>query len=135
MKKSQVSIEYLIIVGFVTFILLSILAIAFLYSGTIKDQIKVTQLTNFANKITSSAEAVFYSGKPSKTTITVYLPEGVLSASIVENSLLFSIQTSSGVNIVSFSSNVPISGTLSSTSGVKKIEITAQDDKVLINPV
>ena len=134
MKKSQVSIEYLIIVGFVTFVLLSILAVAFLYSGTIKDQIKITQLTNFANKVTSSAEAVFYSGKPSKTTITTYLPEGILSASIVENSLLFSIQTSSGVNIISFSSNVPISGTLSSTPGIKKIQITAQDDKAEISP-
>ena len=133
MKKSQVSIEYLIIVGFVTFVLLSILAVAFLYSGTIKDQIKITQLTNFANKVTSSAEAVFYSGKPSKTTITTYLPEGILSASIVENSLLFSIQTSSGVNIISFSSNVPITGTLSSTMGIKKVKLEAKQDYVLIS--
>jgi len=134
MKKSQVSIEYIIIVGFVTFVLLSTLAMAFLYSGTIKDQIKITQLTNFANKVTSSAEAVFYSGKPSKATITTYFPEGVLSASIVENSLLFSIQTSTGVNIISFSSNVPIFGTLSTSSGIKKIQITAQDDKAVISP-
>lgn len=134
MRKSQVSIEYIIVVGFVTVILIGILGIAFFYSGTIKDNIKIAQVTNFANKLTSTAESVFYAGKPSKATITSYLPDGVKQIDILENTLFFTIQTNSGITKISFTSSVPISGNLNSGQGVKKIKIVAEEDRAVISP-
>jgi len=71
-KKYQASIEYLVIIGFVSFAVLSIVFLAYLYSGTAKDKIRDNEIETFATKIINSAEAVFYSGEPSQVTILVY---------------------------------------------------------------
>ncbi|MFA5174470.1 MAG: hypothetical protein WC438_04790 [Candidatus Pacearchaeota archaeon] len=134
-KKSQVSIEYIIIMGFVTIVIIGLLGIAFVYSGSIKDRLKMTQINNFGNKIISTAESVFYYGEPSKATISVYLPENVEQIEISENTLFITYQGSSGIDKIAFSSEVPIEGTLNSISGVKKIEIIAEESRATISQV
>lgn len=133
-RKAQISMEYLIIVGFVTFIILGILAIALIYSGTIKDRIKLTQITDFANKVTSTADFIYYTGSPSKATVTSYFPKGIESIEITDNSLVFTFQTVTGLNKIGFSSKVPITGTITNNPGIKKIQILAQTSGVLISP-
>ena len=83
-------------------------------------------------KVISSSESVFYAGAPSKATISTYLPEGVVDIEIIENSIVISMQTNSGISKTSFSSKVPIEGSISTASGIKKIKIEAIQDKVLI---
>jgi len=136
-KRGQISVEYLIVVGFVVFLVISILGIATFYASGIRDEIKISQLSNFANKLTSNSESVFYAGEPSKVTINAFLPGGIKSISIIENSLVFEIETSSGLNKISFSSNVPLdsSSTLSINEGLKRIEILAGEDVVSFNEV
>ncbi len=119
---------------FTIFVVIAVISIAFFYSGTIKGKIKETQINNFANKIISTAESVYYSGSPSKATISCYLPEGVREIIITNSELIIKFGTSSGENIIGFSSRVPISGTLSSSQGLKKIQIEAQADNVVISP-
>jgi uncharacterized protein (UPF0333 family) len=133
-KKGQVSIEYLIVMGFVTFILIGVLSLAFFYSNNIKDRIKINEITNYANKIISTSESIFYAGYPSKTTITCHLPENVNSIEInsAEDSIIISIQTSSGISKTSFSSNVPISGSLKANAGLNKIQIEAGATEIII---
>lgn len=129
-SKSQISFEYLIIMGFVTFIIIGVLAIAMFYSGGIKDRIKITQMTNCANKIISTAESVFYSGFPSRATITCQLPENINEISIEDNSLVISIQTSSGLMKRAFSSNVnitPGADPITTSPGIKKVKLEALD--------
>ncbi len=137
-NKSQVSFEYLIIMGFIMFIIIGTLGIALFYSGSIKDQVKMTQLTNCGNKIVSTAESVFYAGQPSKATITCYLPENIKIITILEEGLYFEIGTSSGITKTIFSSNVPLGeGTnpLGSGGGLKKIELTAEESRVVISGI
>jgi len=131
-SRGQISTEYLIVIGFVTFLVLGILGVAFFYTSITNDQIKVSQVSNLANKIISSAESVFYAGEPSKLTLTGYLPVGVNYFDIMSNEIVVSISTSSGVTVMSFSSNVPLSGSVSSYEGVKRIGVLAQDDEVSI---
>ena len=131
-KKGQVSIEYMLIFGFVIFIVLIILGVAFLYSTSVKDRIRISQAEGYANKIISSSESVFYSGEPSKATVAVYLPESVENVEVLQNNVFIELRTSSGLNKIAFQSRVPISGTLSSNSGVKKVEITANGTSVTI---
>ncbi len=133
--KAQVGVEYMIIVGFVTVAIISILGFAYFYSNQIKDQIKANQLESFATQLINSAESVFFSGEPSKTTISLYLPEGVESIVIAPDSIVITTQTSSGKDIQAFRSKVPISGTITSTGGIKKLSIEAQASDVLISQV
>jgi len=135
-KRGQISIEYLVVVGFVTFVILAVLGVSFFYSNQIQDTIRLNQLDRFSRKIISSAESTFYSGEPSKNTISVYLPKGIDSIEIIDDSIVIEITTSSGQSKMAFPSNVPIGPTgpiLSTSSGVKKILLEAQSDRVKIS--
>jgi len=132
-KRAQIGIEYMIIIGFVTFAVLSVLALAFVYSSQIKDRIRLNQVGNFATQLVNSAESVFFSGEPSKATIRLYLPEGVENISIDSNYLIVTTHTSSGENKQSFKSRVPIQGTISSGEGIKKLSLEAKEDYVLVS--
>lgn len=124
-KRSQISFEYLIVMGFVTFVIIVVLGIALFYSGGIKDRIKITQMTDCANKIISTAESVFYSGYPSRATINCYLPEGIQNVTVYDTAISFGVQTSTGDSVTEFSSNVQLYGEIMATPGLKKIKLDA----------
>ncbi len=135
-KKGQVATEYLIVVAFATFLILSILGLSLFYSGQIQDRIKFNHLVNFGNKVVSSAETVFFAGEPSKVTIVAYLPTGVESVTIQDDALVFVIASLTGDNTISFSSDVPIAmdavTPIRPSEGVKRLKIVAGADKVTI---
>lgn len=134
-KRSQISMEYVVILGFAMIVIIAILGIALFYSGNIKDRIKIIQVNNFANKIVSSAESVYYYGEPSKATISIYLPDGIENITILEKSLFISTQLSSGLEKSSFSSNVPIEGYINIHPGIKRIAVKAEGNKTRIDSV
>lgn len=136
-KKAQSSMEFLILMGFLTFIIIGILAIGYFYSGTINDRIKSSQVGSFANKITSTAETVFYAGEPSRATISAHLPDGVTEIEIIDNTIVITYFLTTGKNKISFSSNVPIvenaTSQLSSNSGIKSMLIIANSTHAVIS--
>lgn len=132
-KKGQVGVEYMIIVGFVTFAIISIITLAYFYSNHIKDMIKVNQVEGFASKLISSAESVFFKGEPSKATIKLYLPAGVEIINVTQGGLIVSIRVSSGINKRVFPSEVPLNGTITTSEGLKKLVLEARIDDVLIS--
>ena len=138
-KKAQISFEYLTIMGFVTFILIGIIGIAFFYGASTQDRLRMTQVNNFGNKIVSTAESVFYAGEPSKATISVYLPENVKEIAIAENSIYISIQLSTGLNIISFLSEAPLyegpENEFNINPGIKNLEIKVVQGEVVISHV
>ena len=132
--KAQSSVEYMILIGFVTFGIISILIIAFFYAAIVRDEIRHNQIDIFAKKIISESESVFYSGAPSKRTINAYLPDGVSSIQILSQSIIINYSTKSTVeNVREFVSNVNITGTITTSQGVKRLEIIAGDDKTTIS--
>ena len=124
--------EYLILVGFLVFISLSVLALSLVYSANLKDQVKMNQLNGFFDKVISSSEIIFYSGEPSKTIINAYLPDSVKSIEIIEKEIKVVIETNTGENIRVFSSNVNLAGNISPISGLKRIHLAATDNNVII---
>lgn len=134
-RKAQISIEYLIIISFITFIIISILGIAFFYAENITDKIKMDQVQSYANKIISSSESVYYAGKPSKVLINVYLPQGVEGIQVLNKDILFNVTTNSGITVIAFSSKVPLTGTLSKGEGVKAVNIVAEEDRVTLSEI
>lgn len=131
-KRGQISTEYLIIVSFVVFIVLTTLGIALFYSSQIKDAVKFQQLESLTDKVISLAESVYYSGVPTKTSTTAYMPEGIQEIQILGDYLVFNVSTSSGTSVVAYHSNVNLTGTLSKESGIKKIYLNATKDSVII---
>jgi uncharacterized protein (UPF0333 family) len=132
-KRGQISTEYLIVVSFVLFIVLTALGIALAYSSQIKDTMKFSQIESFSTKVISQAESVFYSGEPARTTVSAYLPEGINEISIEDYFIVFNVSTKSGNSISSFRSNVNLTGSLSASSGVKRVYINATTNSVIIS--
>jgi hypothetical protein len=133
-KKGQISTEYLIVVGFIILAISALLSVALFYTGGITDRIKLDQVNNYANKIIGSAEEVYYSGTPSRATTSVYLPNGVRNITFFdEHTIVVNVSTTSGENIISYKSNVPLNGSLSNAEGVKKIKLVAFSDRVTIS--
>lgn len=127
-KRGQISTEYLIVVGFVMFLVTSILGVALFYTSNIQDRLKISQLESFADKVISNAEVIYFAGSPSRATITAHLPQGVHSITFQDNEyLVFDIATSSGENTISYKSNVPISGSLQPGEGLKRITLAIGD--------
>ena len=137
MKRGQISVEYLIVVGFIVFIVVGLLGVAFIYASNIRDELKNSQLNNFAEKLLNSAESVYYSGDPSKVTITAYLPEAVKSVVLDsgENSLVFTFESSAGESVIAFQSDVPLAEfdmNNEFNEGLRSFVITAEADGVHI---
>ncbi len=132
-KRGQTGVEYMIVIGFVTFVIMSILVLAIFYSDQVRDSIKLNQVESFMTQLINSAETVFYSGEPSKTTIHIYLPAGVEEIYIGTYYVSVSVETSSGINKRVFTSEVPLEGNVSTGEGTKKIIIEAKQDHVMIS--
>ena len=130
-RRGQISTEYLITAAFIMFLIISTLAVSLFYSNQTRDRIKFNQLQNFANKLISSSESVYYSGEPSKATIIAYLPGGVEGIEIIGNELVFNISSTSGMSRIAFPSKVPIQGIISNNEGAKSISIVALEDGVV----
>jgi uncharacterized protein (UPF0333 family) len=138
-KRAQVSLELLILMGFLTFVIIGILGVGYYYSSTINDRIRSTQVANFAGKIISASETVFYSGEPSKATITTYLPDNIEDIEInsIENIFIITYNLTSGRNVAAYPSSVPIEENslkrLTTSSGIKKIVIVAESTNAVIS--
>ena len=132
MEKAQVGIEYLILVGFITFIIAGVLITALVFSDKIKDKIAMNQAQNFAVQLLNSAESVYFSGEPSKTTIKLYLPANVEEINVTTEYLIMKIRLSTGTNIRGFRSKVPLNGSIQVGEGLKSITLEARADYVLI---
>ena len=136
-KRGQVGVEYMIIVGFVTFAITIVMATSFLYADKIKDGIKLNRAENFAAQVVNSAESVFFAGEPSKMTVRYYLPEGVREIKISEINndtyLHLVVQTSSGQVDIVYRSSVPLSADISVGEGIKKLTLEASDDVLSIS--
>jgi len=78
--KSQVSIEYLMIIGFVTIITIPLVFLFYKYTAESSDEIITYQINQIANKIVDAAETVYFLGKPSQTTIKVNIPNQIAEA-------------------------------------------------------
>ncbi|MBI2045125.1 hypothetical protein HYT23_03640 [Candidatus Pacearchaeota archaeon] len=133
-RKSQIGVEYMIVVGFVTFAILSVLTLAYFYSDQIKESIRLNQIESFATQLVRSAEGVFFSGEPSRTTVRLYLPDGVESIQIVSDAVIITTNTGKGnKNIRVFESKVLMQpGSITPSEGIKKLTLTALAGEVSI---
>ena len=136
-KKAQSSMEFLILMGFLTLIIIGILSIGYFYSSTTNDRIRSSQVSSFANKIISTSETVFYAGEPSKATISVRLTDGIQDIEIINDTLIITYSLATGQNKISFSSNVPLAESstaeISSNSGIKNLVIVANSTHTVIS--
>lgn len=125
--------EYMIVIGFVTLIVISLLLVSNFYTKEVESSIKTNQLDKVAKEIVDKAEFVYYFGEPSKTTIKVFIPKGVKQINIGPNEVSFRVATHSGDTDVFHRSDVNLSGSVSSSYGFHYVTVEAKEGYVWIN--
>ena len=130
--KSQVSVEYMLVMGFAALMTIPLLLIYYTYSADTADSVAISQSMQIARKIVDSSESVYYLGKPSQTTLKVNFPDRIQSANLSNREVWFKVKTQNGLTDVVQVSAVNMSGALSISSGIHVITIKADDGFVQI---
>jgi len=126
-KTGQVSMEYMIVVGFSLLMIIPIIAIYGVERESIANQVNTKQAHNIARQIVDSAETVYYLGEPAKTTLKVYMPNNVERATIGNYTVAFFVNLGKSITEVHSECLVNITGALSTRPGIQFIEIAAYD--------
>ncbi|MBS3105718.1 hypothetical protein J4234_05665 [Candidatus Woesearchaeota archaeon] len=130
--KSQVSVEYMLIMGFATLMTIPLLIIYYTYTADSRDSVATSQALQIARKIVDSSESVYYIGKPSQTTLKFNFPDSIHSTNLSSREVVFKIKTRSGVTDIVQVSSVNMSGSLPVTQGMHIITIKAEDGYVKV---
>jgi len=131
-RKSQSSTEFILVVGFLLAVLIPLMLIGFLYPQQGEAQINTGQITGLAIQIADTAEEVYYIGEPAKTTLKVYVPKNVKECMVMNDSIVFRVQTVHGITDVVQRLPFNASGSIPCTEGVKYITVESKGDYVWI---
>lgn len=137
-KRSQSSLEYLLVVALTFAIIVPTTYLFYNYSRESTQEIADAQVTKIGKSIVDAAETIFYSGEGSKTTLELNIPDNVDSAILIDGKeLVFNVTTNFGTSEIVFFSAVNMS-TMGqncnanicsmpelASSGLKKIRIEA----------
>ena len=132
-KKGQISIEYMSLVGMVTFVVIALFALSQYYVGEVKTTVNSNQADQIAKLIVENAEIVYYHGEPSKITLNVQMPKGIENIDIYENEISFTLTRGDRTIDIFYPSSVPMQGDISTTQGARSITIEAFGGYVWIN--
>jgi hypothetical protein len=132
-KRGQMGLEYMAIVSIATLVAVSLLGISHYYSKQTEITINTNQIDQVGKEIVDAAESIYYYGKPSRTTLEVYLPEGIRNVTVGPNELSFKVRTEGGEADMFYPSSVPLQGNISTEYGIHIITIEAKEGYVWIN--
>ena len=130
--KSQVSVEYMLIMGFAALMTVPLLLIYYTYSSDTSDSVAASQALQIARKIADASESVYYLGKPSQTMLKFSFPDNIHSTNLSNKEVVFKMKTKNGVTDIVQVSSVNMSGSLPTAQGIHIITIKAEDGYVQI---
>lgn len=133
-KEAQFSIEYLMIIGFVTLITIPLIIIYYTFIQQSGDEINSAQTLQILKKVIDASESVYYLGEPSQTTLKVNIPDNIVSADLSSGfEVIYQINTRVGKVDIVQNSNVNLTGSLPIRKGTYKITIKAVSDHVEVS--
>ena len=132
-SHAQISMEYLLVMGFAILITIPIIISFFANATNTSEQVAGSQARQTARKIIDASESVYYLGKPSSTTIRVYIPERTDSIMISGREMTLRMRTISGYSDIVVPSSVNLTGSIQPGSGIKYVKVEATGDGVAIS--
>ena len=130
--RGQVSMEYLLIVGFSLLLLIPIILLAYSQSATFTDDVTAAQIQKVGSEITQAVNTVYYAGQPTKKTIQVYFPKNINQINITDSSVVFTVQGQGGSYQYAAFAQSNMTGTIDTFSGIHIITVQAQGSIVTV---
>ena len=132
-KRAQISMEYLMIVGFALAMTIPLLLIFNDQSRDINNELASAQAEKAADELIIVIDSVYYLGPPSSRTIKVYFPENILDVQVYNHSFAFNVEASYGDYEIVRWTSADLDGSLRSYPGLHVITITAHPDNISIS--
>ena len=127
--KSQISLEYLLLVG----LLLAVLSPIFYYSFSTSTQtIKMNQASNLVKKIANTADTLYALGPNSQDTIEIIVPGGVENITIDNKEVLLAINLFKGISYIGMDTKTNISGTINTKAGDYHITLKNENNTIKV---
>lgn len=133
MKKGQVSMEYLLVLGFLLLLLIPLLV---LYNSTQKDtqdQLVEAQARKVGNLIRDAAERVYFAGEPAQETLQLQFPRNIKNITFTNASMYFTLAGGANQYDLLIPSLAPLNGTLLVNEGVHIVVVRAQGGVVQVS--
>ena len=132
-RRCQVSVEYMLIVGFAALMAIPMVVVYYKYSSSSSETVSASQALVIARKIVDASESVYYLGKPSQTTLKINFPPDIYLINVSGREVVFRIKTRTGVTDIVQVSSVNITGNLPSTQGMHVVTVAADDGYVRVS--
>ena len=130
-KDAQISVEYLVIIGFVTVITIPLIIIYYTFTQESNEEITSLQIIQIAKKIVDAAESVYYMGEPSQTALRINMPDNVILANLSSGKeVVFKIRSGTGEADIVQTTSINISGNLPTNMGTYIVTVKAMSDYV-----
>lgn len=121
--RAQIASEYLIIMGFMVAALTTLLIVYYSFAGQSSEEISATQISAVSKRVADAAQSVYYLGAPSQRTFKAYFPEGIESASLQNNEIVFFMRSDHGPVEIAEHASINITGSLPTEGGIYTITI------------
>ncbi len=131
-KRGQASLEYMMIIGFSTLLLIPLLILFANEQSEITIKVDSNQAQIIERKLCDAAESVFYLGPPSKTRLKVYMPNNIEDIQYQNQTLSFFLKAEGDLVEIPRTCLVSLTENLSTTPGFHYIALQAQGDTVLV---
>jgi len=133
-KEAQISMEYMLLIGFVTVITIPLIIVYFTFTQQSGDEIRSMQVLEISKKIVDAAESVYYLGEPSQTTLRVNIPSNIVDINLSSGKeIIFKIKTGSGIVDIVQSTSVNITGSLPTNKSTYRITMIAKSNYVEVS--
>lgn len=133
MRKSQVAMEFLIVMTFAFLMTIPLIILFYKQSEDLNRDITASQIDKIASEIRDTADEVYYLGSPSKKTISVFMPESVESITIGGKKIVFTIDAPGADYELVKWSVANLTGSIQTYSGIHQISVEANENSVAIN--
>jgi uncharacterized protein (UPF0333 family) len=132
-KQGQVAMEYLIIMGFIFFMIIPLTIIFLQQSDSLSMDVAISTASKINKEIIDKSEEIYYKGPPSKTTISAYFPDRIENITISSYEISMIVTGQKGrTHDINYPSEINLTGSLKTFKGVHNIEIESKGDYILI---
>ena len=131
--KTQVSVEYLIIVGIALLLLTPMILYATSLLSSSKKELRINLAEDTVKSLAEAADWVYSLGPPSRMELTIYVPEKVNETLIEDHTILMKLEDYPSP--ISTSTKANVTGNIPVENGYYKVWIIAEENYVNISVV
>ncbi|MFH1591716.1 MAG: hypothetical protein ABIC95_07385 [archaeon] len=133
--KAQVSMEYMVVIGFSLMLLIPILIAFYMQTNDLADSVNMNIARDATQEIIEHAELVYYLGSPSMIELQIRVPEKINNISLIGRQVTFEVDTQAGLTDVFSIGTVNLTGDILPHSGKRTLRLQATGNTVNITEV